>query len=433
MDPIAQLEALAAKGELTDDGYYDLAIFYYDSERWADSIAAFRSYALRRPNESEPHYNIGLVYLNELDRYDDAEAAFRTASELNPTDPNPWVMLGKSRFFAGRTPAAIAAWRRAESLGPEEGTPKYLLGLGYHWQGDYSAAVAKYNEAKAADPSLDISLKRGMALHANGRAEEAIVDYRASVTNDPSNADALLHLAWAYAQIGDQVAARGACEQIDGSSPDEGHRCTRLIAKVADGSFTAVPRIGREADLRPVVGPPSVLNVQVGTASVPLSVERGAALQVRLGIDGTLGTPGWRPIAELAGSWVFSKDSAVQLPVTLSQLGVADDGEYSVLMAQLVGGVRGRAGRFAGDFAAGPVFQRYDFGTVIQEDSKAVLDVNRWGVVAEAGLAVAVNRHLAFRGIVAYQGVGLFMDAADTLTAEPEQGFTIGLHGVYGF
>ena len=64
-----------------------------DLKRYEEAEAAFRKAIELNPSDAEAYSNLGNL-LNDLKRYEEAEAAYRKAIELNPSYAEAYSNLG---------------------------------------------------------------------------------------------------------------------------------------------------------------------------------------------------------------------------------------------------------------------------------------------------------------------------------------------------
>ena len=92
-------------------------------------IAAYRRAARELTPDSDHELAINAAGYDLLgqERYDDAVALFRLATDLFPTSANPWDSLGDGLRRRGETEAAAEAYRRALSIDPTFDHPRSQL------------------------------------------------------------------------------------------------------------------------------------------------------------------------------------------------------------------------------------------------------------------------------------------------------------------
>jgi tetratricopeptide (TPR) repeat protein len=124
-------------------------------QRYAEAEAAYRKAIELDPKFAFPWNNLGNLLQNHLQRYAEAEAAYRRATELDPKDAVPWNGLGNLlQNHLQRYAEAEAAYRRAIELDPKDARPWNGLGNLYCDQlGRYTDAADAFTRAQDAPES----------------------------------------------------------------------------------------------------------------------------------------------------------------------------------------------------------------------------------------------------------------------------------------
>jgi tetratricopeptide (TPR) repeat protein len=140
---------------------------------------------------SESWYQLG-YYLNDWERYADAEAACRRSIEIDPTNSGPWNGLGNllTEQF-GRYEESEAAYRQAIALDPDESISWNGLGALLQNQLErYEEAESAYRQAIALEPDKALSWNNlGRLLQYDlERYEEAENAYRKAIAVDENSA-----------------------------------------------------------------------------------------------------------------------------------------------------------------------------------------------------------------------------------------------------
>jgi Flp pilus assembly protein TadD len=92
--------------------------------RYDEAEAAYRRAMELDPKDARPWFDLGNLLQDHLGRYDEAEAAYRRVMELDPKDARPWNNLGNLlQDHLGRYDEAEAAYRRAMDLDPADPFP----------------------------------------------------------------------------------------------------------------------------------------------------------------------------------------------------------------------------------------------------------------------------------------------------------------------
>jgi tetratricopeptide (TPR) repeat protein len=99
------------------------------------------------------HYNLGIDYGN-LDRHQDAAAAYEDAIRLNPNHAEAHYNLGITYSKLGQYPQAVQAFNQAVILKPDFAQAHFNLGIGYLAQGDTTNAHKEHEILKTLDTAL---------------------------------------------------------------------------------------------------------------------------------------------------------------------------------------------------------------------------------------------------------------------------------------
>jgi Flp pilus assembly protein TadD len=136
---------------------------------------------LPEPKTAMDWFSVGWWLHAELDRYAEAETAYRRAIELDPKDAGPWSNLGALLMqHLGRPDEAKAAYRRAIELDPKEAAPWNNLGALLNHMGQPEEAEAAYLQAIKIDPkdATPWGNLGNLLLDHLGRPKEAEVAFR---------------------------------------------------------------------------------------------------------------------------------------------------------------------------------------------------------------------------------------------------------------
>ncbi|WP_373331470.1 tetratricopeptide repeat protein [Salmonirosea aquatica] len=121
--------------------------------KYEEAEVAYRRATELNPTDVNPWNNLGTLYQDHLGNYAEAEAAYRRAIKLDETDAAPWFGLGTLyQDHLGNYAEAEAAYRRAIELDETDAAPWYGLGTLYQYQlGNYTEAEAAYRRAIELD------------------------------------------------------------------------------------------------------------------------------------------------------------------------------------------------------------------------------------------------------------------------------------------
>jgi superkiller protein 3 len=114
-----------------------------DLKRFDEAEANYRKAIELNPQYATAYNNLG-SFLDDLKRLDEAEANYRKAIELNPQDATAYNNLGNTLKDLKRFDEAEANYRKAIELNPQYATAYNNLGILLHF------TLEKYNEAESS-------------------------------------------------------------------------------------------------------------------------------------------------------------------------------------------------------------------------------------------------------------------------------------------
>ncbi|RZV34616.1 MAG: tetratricopeptide repeat protein [Chromatiales bacterium] len=216
------------------------------------------------PRAVDARARLGDIY-EQQGRIEDAEAQFILAIELLPANWSGYSAFGRFLIRQQRFEEAIANYERAVELAPGNSNGYNNLGVIYYYLGDYQQAADNYRRSLEIDPDGSAFSNTGTLYYFAGdfaAAEEMFLkaveqkptDYRiwgnlgdaqrftgapdesvrasyeraVELANlrlevNPRDKETLLNLAWYYANLGRDVAARSTLESAaPGSVSDPG-------------------------------------------------------------------------------------------------------------------------------------------------------------------------------------------------------------------
>jgi Tfp pilus assembly protein PilF len=161
----------------------------YNSQKWDESIAAYRAIMAKAPSLSVINLQIAAAYRNKKE-YDNAIAAY---SELLKADPN-------------------------------NDKAKVGIGMTNLEKGDYQAAEDTLTKAaEVPNATREVFYNLGEVKFAKGQADDAAKWYQKAVDTDPTWGKPLLKLAFVALNKGDNAGALKLAEKVvsvDPTSPD---------------------------------------------------------------------------------------------------------------------------------------------------------------------------------------------------------------------
>jgi tetratricopeptide (TPR) repeat protein len=126
-------------------------------DRYDEAEAAYRKAIEIDPRNAATWYNLGNLLRDPFDRYHEAEAAYRKAIEIDPQDAAPWNNLGNLlRDPFDRYDEAEAAYRKAIEIDPTLTSPWNSLGnLLQDYFDRYDEAETAYRKVIELDATND--------------------------------------------------------------------------------------------------------------------------------------------------------------------------------------------------------------------------------------------------------------------------------------
>ena len=168
--------------------------------RWK-AAAQYRAATQLDPSQPEPYKALGDLFLIQPRRlFDQALEAYAKAIELRPFYADAHVGLGDARAAKGDTDGAIKAYQQA--LVYNAVNPRVHLSLGriyFSEKGLYYEAVNAYKKAIDLDPvSVEARMGLGEVYEDKGLYKEAADEYRRVIELDAKHTGALYNLAIVY-------------------------------------------------------------------------------------------------------------------------------------------------------------------------------------------------------------------------------------------
>ena len=156
------------------------------------------------------------AYAQDLN--DQAARRLLEASELDPSDPRPYLFLGKVQEVAKSEPKEwVAAFERYAKLRPKDARAHYFYATALEKRRlgspDFAAREAELKEALALDPRCgDAYLRLGLLDAERGELAKAVESLQTAVQFTPLPDEAHLRLAQVYRQMGETEKAKKESE-----------------------------------------------------------------------------------------------------------------------------------------------------------------------------------------------------------------------------
>jgi len=146
-------------------------------------------------DRADARTNLGVLALDR-GRVGEAQASFRSATELDPHFQPAWVNLADLHRGAGREDRAEEVLREAQALHPQSAVIEHSLGLLLVRTGRRQEAIESLGRAAALDPDQSrYAYVHGVALHSVERIDEALSVLTAASRRHPNDGDLLMALA----------------------------------------------------------------------------------------------------------------------------------------------------------------------------------------------------------------------------------------------
>jgi protein O-GlcNAc transferase len=192
--------------------HYNLGLAFKMRADAAGAIPEFEAAEKLDPTAPEPPYALGLLYL-QAGRYEDAARELNASLKQRPENGDGWATLGSVYNHLGKLPEAVSALQEAIRQLPEQPDPHLTLAAVLVKQNQTAEAAAE--RKKAADlmranmnrQRAEVACHSGYSLLKDGKLDDAIVEFRNSLSYDPNYTEAHLGLASALQQQGKSVEA----------------------------------------------------------------------------------------------------------------------------------------------------------------------------------------------------------------------------------
>lgn len=209
-----------------------------DLNRQEEAVAAFHEAIARNPNDANSNFNLS-ISLFALGRQEEAYAALQRSLTLQPTFPKALSILGKMELEAGRLDEAARYLKPLYDA--QSGVPqvRQLMGAWHLRSGmvaekksDFAAAEQHYREGVAIDPDEpELHASLGVLCLTQGRVAEALDSLEAYRRLRPANPRSSLFLGQAYAQLGRIDDARRILTEGEKQAERSGNPATAAFCR----------------------------------------------------------------------------------------------------------------------------------------------------------------------------------------------------------
>jgi len=156
------------------EGYIALAFIKYNYDwNWLDAEIDFNWAIGLNPNYATAYQYYGSLLTN-LGRFDEAEAKFKKAIELNPNSIPIKGSMATLHYYTRQYDQAIREWREIQKADPSINWVYYYLGLAYLQKGSIKKALREFDKAaELPGGSVSASFGRACAYAAQQKTERA--------------------------------------------------------------------------------------------------------------------------------------------------------------------------------------------------------------------------------------------------------------------
>jgi len=197
----------------------NLASSYLQAGQRAKGEAELDRVLKADPHNLTANANLGMLYLTD-EKYPLAVRHFEAAGGAHSSDPMLLMEMTAAYLGAGNSEAGLRTARQASHLAGANPRIHYSLGIILAQAGEYERALAEFQYIPQSDLDATAHMNLGMTLSKLQRYEEARKAYVESIRQDPSNADAYLHIGADAAATGDMATAVDWLTQAHEKAPE---------------------------------------------------------------------------------------------------------------------------------------------------------------------------------------------------------------------
>lgn len=186
-----------------------------EADRLRKELLRRRERALRKTIEANPESGMGRFKLASLlergFRYDEAEAEYRAAIEIDDALPEAHNGLGRIHLKYRRYDEAIDEFWKATELNPGFAAAYSNWGRALFQLGDYEQALRRFKKAETLVPSSDSDVNVGVCLYRMNRLEESLREFREARRKSPGSKMATKNGCLVARNLGVAEAIRELC------------------------------------------------------------------------------------------------------------------------------------------------------------------------------------------------------------------------------
>jgi tetratricopeptide (TPR) repeat protein len=184
------------------------------------ALYTYREAVSRYPQDSQLHYQLGLLLIKQYGAYEEAYGPLLEAVRWNTQSKEALTWLGESQRHLRRYDESTASFEGALRIDPQHVDALVGLGRTLSSNGRAADAIVPLSRAVQIAPENDFAQEQlGRALLDSGRPKEAVVPLQRAVKLSDDAREAYCMLSMALARIGRQEESRQACEIARKSRP----------------------------------------------------------------------------------------------------------------------------------------------------------------------------------------------------------------------
>ena len=214
---------LAAKMDSSEKNNLDLGNELLLHDVIESAIEVFKRGVALYSNFLPMYIGLGIAFYSHSS-FGAAIQALCHASDLNPSDPRPYLLLGKMFNVAqGHADEVAKYMQRFMETNPDNALAYYYAALSL-WKGppsgeqgvDAARVEALFRKSLGLDPQwAGAHLQLGVLYHEQHREQEAISEFQAAIRSNPDDPDARYRLAQVYLRTGDQERSQEELQLYD--------------------------------------------------------------------------------------------------------------------------------------------------------------------------------------------------------------------------
>ena len=176
----------------------------FQDGRTAEAVAEYERALAANPSHVKSHNNLALA-LVELGRLEEAARHFETSLQFEPK-AEIYSDLGFIMARLGKSERALADYRKALELDPNCASAHFNLAVAFVQAGALEEAESHYRQALPRRPTAETHNGLAYILARQGRADEAVAEFKKAIDVDP-------HFTPAYNNLADVLVKQGKLEE----------------------------------------------------------------------------------------------------------------------------------------------------------------------------------------------------------------------------